>query len=175
MLRRSTLTIAAAAAMLVGCGAASQPQSQLRVASARCDDLSAPAVAEVYAPKKVIKVEPTYERRIITRGTTLQYVSGANLYVPAQPGMNEAYLERVLSCHAAGAATAGDHPNDPLRVSGIEHVDVASAGPTMRIAIKGTNAQAGKAIYQRSQAYRQPQGAVSVEQLSAAPGTHNAL
>lgn len=175
MAHRNAIKLIVAAAALVGCGAAAQPQTKLQVASARCADLSAQTVSEVYGPDKILKVEPTYERRIVTRGTTLQYVSGAHLYVPAERGMNEAYLERVLSCHAASTAAAGDHPNDPLRVAGIQHVDVAAAGPTMRIAIKGTNAQAGKAIYQRSQAYRQPQGQVSVEQLSAAPSRANAL
>ena len=161
MLHRSAITIAAAAAMLVGCGAAAQQQPQLRVAAARCSDLGADqGVASVFSPEKVMQVEPTYERRIVTRGTTVQYVSGARLYVPAEQGMNEAYLERVLSCHAASAPTASDHPNDPLRAAGIAHVDVEPAGPAMRIAIKGTSAATGKAIYQRSQAYQQKRGEV---------------
>jgi hypothetical protein len=152
---------------LVGCAAQStQRPSQLALSD--CASLSPnETVAALYSPGKVRSVEPTYKQQFLARAIQPRFVSGAALYVPAEPGMTSAYLQRALNCHAA--STASIHPNDPLRVAGVTTVTVSEAGPTMRISIQGEDRAAGKAIWERSQMLREQQAEVTVEQLSAAP------
>lgn len=156
-----------AALTLWGCAATQQPAGQTAlVAKADCAGLSDDAtVATLYRPGNIAKIEPTYRQEFHARAIQPVYVSGARLYVPAERGMTDVYLERVLSCHVTSAASA--QPNDPLRAGRIADVDVDERGPMMRIEITGTDRSAGKAIWERAQALYQQRGDVSVEQLSS--------
>lgn len=78
--------------------------------------------------------------------------------------MHEAYLERVLNCHAAQGSGPSQLANDPLRVPGVDRVAVNARGPLMRISVEGRDAKAGEAIWKSA---RSLHGQVSVEQLAA--------
>jgi hypothetical protein len=150
---------------LCACATASP---QPRIASANCAGLpSTGAVRELLAPGNIQSVEPIHTTQFLARAIQPTYVSGANLYVLAQPGLNEAYVERVLTCHAASGTAVSAH--DPLLAEGVTDVDVSAQGPTLRIAILGANRAAGKDILRRARALQQLRGEVSVEQLSALP------
>lgn len=167
----STVVAAGVACMVAGCGAASQSQAKSQVASSQCAGLtdSDRQVAALYAPGSIERVEPLQRKVFLARAIQPQYTAGARLYVPAQQGMSGPYLERVLSCHAASSADV--HPNDPLRVANIESVDVTTAGPRFVVTIAGADRAAGRAIWERAQALREPSTQVEVRQLSTAPST----
>jgi hypothetical protein len=162
------LVAVALTSSLVGCAA----QSALRpsqLALSDCATLNADqTVAALYSPGKVRSVEPTYKQQFLARAIQPRFVSGAALYLPAEPGVASAYLQRALTCHAA--STTSIHPSDPLRVAGVTTVTVSEAGPTMRISIQGDDRASGAAIWERAQILREQRGEVSVQQLSAAPG-----
>lgn len=173
MQKRAALIVATVAAMAAGC-AANQQQRGPQVAYANCAGLGADdTVAQLYSPGKITKIEPIQRTELLARAIQRKYVVGANMYVPAEPGMTPEYLERVLTCHAVSGA--GAHPNDPLHTLGVADVDVESAGPTLRVAITGVNRAAGKEIFQRARALHGQQGEVSVQQLSAAEPQRGAL
>jgi hypothetical protein len=144
---------------LAGC-ASGHPQGPTSVAMLDCANLTSPA-ADLYGPGKVKHVEPTYRQEFLARAIQPRRLVGANLYVPAEPGMTPAYAERVLACHASASGPA--QANDPLRVDGAK-VRVSMAGPSMRIAITGKTHDAGREIWQRAQTLVRDQ--VTVEQLS---------
>lgn len=155
--------------ILGGC-AASQSQAHSQVAASSCAGLSDVDrhVAELYAPGQIERVEPLQRREFLARSIERSYVAGAKLYVPAQQGVSQPYLERVLSCHAA--AQTSQHPNDPLRVTAIESIDVSTAGSRFVVSIAGANRSAGKEIWQRARALHDTSSQVEVRQLSATPG-----
>jgi hypothetical protein len=145
------------------------------VAMANCAGLPASqTAAELYSPEKISRVEPIIRTQLIARATKRRYVIGADLYLPAEPGLNEAYLERALSCRATSAAGSG-HPNDPLLAADVVDVDVTSVGPNMRVAIVGADREAGEAILQRARALRAGSADVTIQQLSSASPVRPAL
>lgn len=152
-----------------GCATAASPGAKTQLAGAQCSTLSNADqhIAALYAPGHVDRVEPVYRTQFFARSTVVRYVSGAKLYVPAQEGVTQAYLERVLTCHAASSAS--QHENDPLRVANVRDVDVASQGQRFVIQIEGADRASGKTIFERAQALHRPSGSVEVRQLSAAP------
>jgi hypothetical protein len=163
---KATVIAATIATLAAGC-AASHQQRGPQVAHASCAGLPADdTVSRLYGPGSITRVEPIQRTEFLARAIQRKYVIGANLYVPAEPGMTAPYLERVLSCHAV--SRSGAHPNDPLRAQGVADVDVDAAGPSLRITIMGNNRTAGAEILQRARALQGQQGDVSVQQLSAA-------
>jgi hypothetical protein len=97
-------------------------------------------------------------------------VVGVRLYVPAEYGMNRAYLERLLVCHAVAPPQLSDHPNDPLLSAGIVAVEIKEApGGEYEIAILMETRQAAQEVVGRARALTQRPGTVQVEQL-ADPG-----
>lgn len=162
------IVMAALAVVFAGCAgaAAQQPRTELATAG-QCsglDDIDQ-QVAELYA-NKISKVEPIHRTQFVARAIQPRYVAGAQLTVPAERGMTAAYLERTLSCHAA-ARTDAAHPNDPLRVEGVEDIDVEARGPSFRIAVTGLDRAAGKAIWQRARALEAQNTQVEVEQVAS--------
>lgn len=147
----------------LGCAAAQQPRPL--AARADCSGLDATALAGLYAPGKVMKVEPTYRQVFVARAIQPRFVSGAALYIPAERGMHEAYLERGLSCRAA-SLTRRD-AQDPFAVDGVTDIDVKATGAMMRVSITGADRAAGKEIWERARELRR-RGDVSVEQMAAA-------
>jgi hypothetical protein len=168
MQRRTQLWIGLACAALGACASA-QP-AHLAINRTDCAGVSSSAPIEaLYAPGNIKRIESIQRQQFLTRAIQPTYTAGVRLYVPAEPGMHPAYVERALSCHAAGGGAT--HPNDPLRARGVRDVDVAASGPLLRISIEGTDRTAGKAIWQRAQALHQQGTSVEVQQLSAATDT----
>ncbi|MDD9942947.1 MAG: hypothetical protein OXU20_18040 [Myxococcales bacterium] len=116
----------------------------------------------------VSQVRPIKREQFIARAIQRTHTVGAELYVPGQQGMNNVYLERMLTCHAASGMAAA-HPNDPLRSGGVDDVDVAAVGSNYRIAIVGRDRSAGDAIWQRARMLQPGSTDVQVEQIGAQP------
>lgn len=165
-MRQHSIVMAVGLALLAGCaGAQRAPQQVAGVQCGGIPDAERQALA-LYEPGNVERVEPIYRTEHIARAVQPRYVSGARLYVPAQQGQTQAYLERVLSCHAAGKGSA--HPNDPLTVANVRDIDVATRGARFVIEVEGANRTAGKEIWQRARALHDTSANVEVRQLSAA-------
>ena len=169
-MQRQGIVMAVGLALAIGgCSAAAQSRATPQVAGVQCGaitDLDR-HVAELYTPGNVSRVEPVYRTQFVARAVQPRYVSGAKLYVPAQQGVSQGYLERVLSCHEASQSSA--HPNDPLRVANVRDVDVQARGQRFVIQIEGADRKSGGEIYQRARALRDPATSVEVRQLSSAP------
>jgi len=166
------LGLACAAA---GCGASAQTRAHTQIAGANCSGLADAdrQVAELYAPGNVEQVEPLYREEFRARAIQYRYVAGAKLYVPASRGMNEAYLERLLSCHAASSSDV--HPNDPLQHARVKNVDVSTAGQRFVIAIEGRDRADGHEILNRARALHGQSTSVEVRQLSSASAAPSQL
>jgi hypothetical protein len=164
---RTNLLALASSLALVSCAATQKQPQPSRALAVDCSGLSGDAVSSVYAPGNIKKVKTLYRQEFIARAIQPVFVSGAELQIPAQPGMTDAYLERELSCHAAWGPRAGTHDAvDPLSVRGVDDVDVKSVGGTTRIAITSMDRDAAKQIVQHARSLAAG-GTVSVEQLSA--------
>lgn len=93
-------------------------------------------------------------------------VVGVILFIPAERGLNRAYLERLLYCHAVKPPALGEHPNDPLLASGIVSVDVTeSPGGEYQIKIVAESRAETEQLLQRTQALGRQTGSVQVHQL----------
>lgn len=166
-MRIGITTLAVGSALtFVGCAGGLEHQRTSPKLSVDCSGLTGNAVAQLYAPGTVQNVKPLYRREFRARAIQPVFVSGAELQIPAQAGMTDAYLERVLSCHAARSGAASEHAVDPLRVHGVENVDVRSKGPMTSISITSTDRAAAKQILQHARSLGES-GTVSVQQLSA--------
>ena len=154
------------AVALVGCAGAHSTQST-QVARADCRGLEAnEQVAALLAPGSVSNVQPVYRRSYPHRDVQPREIAGASMFVRAEPGMHPAYLERALSCHAASRTDALATANSPLRVEGVDDVDVSRAGPHVRVAITGADRRAADTILQRARSLEAPAGHVHVEQIA---------
>jgi hypothetical protein len=161
---------------MMGCGAAAT-QTPSTVSTHACSgvaDLDS-QVAAVYAPSAVTKVEALYTRpgvydqgRFPVRADRpSHHVEGAALYVPAPAQTSPAYLERALSCYAAGAGSSQQLGNDPLRVDGVKDIDVQAVGTALRIDIRAEGREAGHRVLE---AARVMQSNVGITQLAAGTG-----
>lgn len=143
------------------------PRSRPPIVASHCAGLSAEERREAAGyVSKVTAVAPVYlpDPRLILDHSNV--VTGVSLYMPAERGLNRAYLERLLSCHAVQPAQASDHPNDPLLAPGITSVDVVEAdGGQYRITIGFMRRREGEHILQRARALRQSSGSVRVQQV----------
>ena len=137
-------------------------------AGQRCEDLKSldQRVQKLLSAHSIARVEPAFHEVPHFAGPSPQFVEGAEIYIVAEADTNEAYVERTLSCHAVAGATPGQ-THDPFRVSGIRSISAESAGPTIRVSIRGIDRQAGEEIWRRTQALR-GMGGVHVQQLGAA-------
>ena len=150
------------------CGASTQQASTTVARGASCERVEnlEQQVARVYNLAHVRDAQPLYTQRFLARAIQPRELIGAELYVDAEPGVNQPYLQRLLSCHAAASGVA--HPNDPLRAANVRSLDVRVQGHQFVIAVTGANREAGREIWQKSQALLQSGGSVEVQQLSAA-------
>jgi hypothetical protein len=168
-MRQSMVMAFGVAVLASACGAASQRPETTTVAGVQCEGVDVgQQVAQLYAPGNVERVEPLYRTEVLARAIQPRFVSGARLYVPAQQGMTQGYLERVLSCHAASSSSA--HPNDPLHAANVRDVDVEARGQRFVIDIHGEGRSAGKDILERARSLRDGSSNVEVRQLSAGEG-----
>ncbi|MGD8861911.1 MAG: hypothetical protein PVI30_18010 [Myxococcales bacterium] len=172
MTNRMKLGLVISVAVLAGCAANTSQQGSSTAISHNCagiEDVSG-QVADLYA-NKVSAVKPVHEKIFLARAIQPEVVTGAELYVPAEPGMSGAYLDRLMSCHA-GSGVASAHPNDPVRVAGVERVDVDEVGSNYRITVTGEDREAGRAIWRSAEQLGRSGGSVRVQQLAAAiPGS----
>lgn len=169
-MRKNSVFIGFCLALAVGgCGAAAQTQTSSRLAGVQCASLSDVdrQVAQILAPENVERVEPVYRTEFLARAIHNRYVVGADLHVPAQAGMSQGYVERVLTCHAA--AHADGQSSDPLTVANLRDVDVTPHGQRLVIRIEGSDRASGKAVWERARALHERSTNVEVRQLSAAP------
>lgn len=169
-MRKNSVFIGVCLALAVGgCGASSQTQASSQLAGVQCASLADVdrQVAEILAPANIDRVEPVYRTEFLARAIQNRYVVGADVHVPAQQGMSQGYVERVLTCHAA--AHADGQSNDPLTVANLRDVDVTPRGQRFVIRIEGSDRASGKAVYERARALHERSTNVEVRQLSAAP------
>ena len=152
-----------------GCGAAAQTQTSSQLAGVQCASLSDVdrQVAEILAPGNIERVEPVYRTEFVARAIQNRYLAGADVLVPAQQGMSQGYVERVLTCHAAAHAAAPSA--DPLTVANLRDVAVSPRGQRLVIRIEGSDRASGKAVWERARALHDRATNVEVRQLSAAP------
>lgn len=155
---------------------ASSPAEPSVAATSACAGLpnaQAEAVS-LYQPGVMYAASPVEEKVFIARAIQPVRTFGADVYVRAQKGMTEQYLERVLSCHTASGVAA--HPNDPLHPSEgrIAELSVRSAGDSLAIRIIGDSPSTGQEILQRARSVTSSGAEVTVEQLaSTAPGVRS--
>lgn len=168
------VVVSVAGLAATGCAATQHPATTV-AATASCERIAdlEQQVARVYDADRVRHVAPVYRSKFLARAIQPRYIAGAELYLDAEPGVTQPYLQRMLSCHAAGDSAA--HPNDPLRAANVEAVNVRVQGHRFVVAVTGADAQAGKQIWQRAEALRTPAARVEVQQLSAATQSATAL
>jgi hypothetical protein len=173
MIKHTTLGIALSAAVLGGCAGSTQARTTVSAANQRCStlgDVSA-QVSDLYA-NNVTSVKRVRETLFLARALQPEYTAGAEIFVLGEQGMNEAYLDRLMTCHASAGAAAAQ-PNDPLHVRGIERIDVNAAGSHFRVSVTSTDRSAGKAIWQRAEQLEG--GSVEVRQLAASHASSERL
>ena len=154
------------------CGAGAHSVNATTVASgASCNRVAnlEQQVSQIYDTARVRHAAPLYTTRFVARAIQPRELIGAELYVDAEPGMNQPYMERVLSCYAAAGSFA--HPNDPLAAANIRDLDVRVQGHQYVISVTGADRHAGKEIWQRAAALLESGGRIEVQQLSAADST----
>lgn len=173
---RSVLIAFGAMLSMVGCATTSSQQlADNHSAGRRCEaikDLDQ-RVQTLLSSSSIDRVEPAYHEVPHFAGPRPLFVEGASIYILAENNVNEAYIERALSCYAA-SANAQALSEHPLRASGIRSISARSAGQTFRVSILGIDRAAGEEIWKRTQAL-DAGGKVEVRQLSSAPTHSNSL
>lgn len=168
----------------MGCAALGERPASAVASTELCAGLQAveQQVIALYEEGGVIDAAPIHARgnaalpstRAGLRGAP-RYVVGASLYVPAPPGMGEAYAERLLTCHAFASATPGSDPADPLAVRGVQSVVVRRRGPTLAIQVVGEDAASGEGIWLRARRLRDQPMEVEVRQISQSDAAETSL
>jgi hypothetical protein len=106
-----------------------------------------------------------YRTQFLARAAQPRFVAGAQLTLPAEHGVTQPYLQRVLGCYAA--SDSGLHPNDPLAHPNVHTVRVESRGGSFVVEVTGRDNTSAKQIWERAKALTAP-GSVEIQQLSAA-------
>ena len=143
------------------------------IAASRCSGLSSEELSEASEYLlRYTRIRPLYPKDgtfLIQQrymGDNPGLVVGVEIYVPGERGMNRAYVERLLSCHAVAPPALVDHPNDPLLAPGIIAVSVEEAdGGEYRISIRTETNQQARALAERTRMLRAASGSVSVQQI----------
>lgn len=173
--RRITLTLIGTLLAVAGCATTSQVASH-QVTGTRCESITDldQRVHQLLAASNIEHVTPAYHQVPHFDGPKPLYIEGAEIYIPAEAGINEAYLERALSCYAAAqSGTASAH--HPLRAAGIRSISARESGQNFRVTIRGADRKAGEEIWKRAQALRNASGTIEIRQLSGAPSQTSAL
>jgi hypothetical protein len=159
--------ILALGALTMACSHAEQRPAE--VATAGCAQLE-PGHAEktFYKPGQVYAARPVKERQVIARAHQPERTVGAELYMHAQPGLTQEYLQRSLACHSVAGRPA--HPNDPLHLANgsLKRLTVRSVGSNFVVKAIGDSPQAGREIWQRARSFTAPGSEVTAEQLATA-------
>jgi len=164
---KTIVTAAGLSLATLGCGTTLQQPSASRASELQCArvDDAGPALSA----GTVYRAEPIHYTRVYAGGPQPDYVIGAKLYLPAEPGQSEASLERAMSCQLA-SGRAGAHPSDPLGAEGVRHVHVASAGSSFEVSIMGSDARSGEAVWQRARALAAQVGIQQVASSGSSSG-----
>lgn len=102
---------------------------------------------EIYSVSKIRHASPLYAERFVARAIQPRVLVGAKLFLDAEPGLTQPYLERVLSCRARA-----EDPLDPLRVQNADEVSVGVQGPYFVIYARGADRASAREIWRRAQA-----------------------
>lgn len=162
--------------LAAGCATTSHQTASHQVAGTRCASLSDldERVHQLLAASNIERVTPAYHEVPHFDGPKPLYVEGAEIYIPAEQGLNEAYVERALSCYAASASGTGQ-AHHPLRADGIRSISAREAGQALRVTIRGVDRKAGEEIWKRTQALRNPAGTIEIRQLSSTSARTSAM
>jgi hypothetical protein len=174
--KRFALITLGAMLAAAGCATTSQQLASERVTGTRCESITNldQRVQQLLAASNIERVTPAYLEVPHFDGPKPLYVEGAEIYIPAEAGINEAYLERALSCYAA-ASSASDQSQHPLRADGIRSISARESGQTFRVSIRGVDRKAGQEIWKRTQALRNTSGTIEIRQLGSAPAQSSAM
>jgi hypothetical protein len=166
--RRIALITLGAVLGVAGCASSSEQVARNRITGTQCEALTDldQRVQQLLTPSNIERVEPAYYEVPHFAGPRPLYVAGADIYIPAEAGINQAYLERVLSCYAASSSRE-DHAHDPLRAQGIRSISARESGQTFRVSIRGVDQASGKEIWKRAQALRKPAATIEIRQLGS--------
>lgn len=174
-MKSAVATTFAACALTLACASGTPAPEQVAAHSA-CDRVAPPSetLGAFYTPGNVYSAKQAKEDMFIGRASVPVRVTGADLYVHAQPGFDETYAERVLRCHAATRQAA--HPNDPLvpEAGRVTDVTVRSAGDALVVRVVGENSATAEEIWQRARAFVSS-GSVSVQQIAGGTGVSSNL
>lgn len=173
---RIHLTLVGAVLAAAGCATTSHELASHQVAGTRCASITNldQRVDQLLAASNIERMAPAYHEVPHFDGPRPLYIEGAEIYIPAEAGINEAYLERALSCYAAADGGAGQ-AHHPLRAPGIRSISARESGQTFRVSIRGVDRKAGAEIWKRAQALRNASGTIEIRQLSGAPSQNSAM
>lgn len=163
---RSTLWMLGLGAVTMACSQAEQRPAE--VATTGCAQLEAGHAEQAfYKPGQVYAARPVKERQFIARAHQPERTVGAELYLHAQPGLTQEYLQRSLACHSASGRAA--HSNDPLHPGSgsLKSLTVRSVGSNFVVKAIGDSPQTGKEIWQRARSFAAPSSEVTAEQLAS--------
>jgi hypothetical protein len=165
-------TALAAALSVSGCATTSNQVASQRVSGTRCEALTNldQRVQQLLSANNIVRLEPAYRMTPHFDGPKPAYVEGVAIYIPADAGVTEAYVERALSCHAASSGRA--LPSDPFRVDGVRSITANEVRQTIRVDILGVDREAGERIWHTAQGLS---ARVEVRQLSSAPSQSDAM
>lgn len=174
--KRFALIAAGVLLAATGCATTNQQAASQHVTGTRCDSLTDldQRVHQLLAASNIERVTPAYHHVPHFDGPKPLYIEGAEIYIPAEAGINEAYLERALSCYAASRSGTAQ-PHHPLRADGIRSISARESGQTFRVSIRGVDRKAGEEIWKRSQALRNASGTIEIRQLSSGPSQSRTL
>lgn len=166
-MKRPLIGLVALSAVFAAACASTSPTPNV-ASTAACEQLgnSNTALEAFYRPGNVYSAHKAENDMFIGRASIPKQLVGAELSMHAQPGVDDAYMQRVLSCHAASGHSA--HPNDPLVPDHgrVAEVDVSSSGDSLRIRVTGSDRATAESIWRRAQAFAAESGAVRVEQVA---------
>ncbi len=163
-MRGAILSLCLGALLAVaGCGTSTSRQEarSASVARAGCSVIDPQAAASFYKGN-VHAARPIYGPEHHGK-VILRRLEGAELAVPATPGMTAQYLQRALTCHAM-SETQALHTNDPLKPQGgVDVVRVRSMDGRFVVSIVSQDADAARDIWARAEAFAAGDSRVDVQ------------
>lgn len=173
----TTPFITLALSLTLGGCASTGASSPTVAAGAACSQVAAndPTLAAFYEPGAIRNARELRRTEFLARAIQPTRTVGAELQVHARPGMTAEYLQRALSCHAAGSAPR--HPNDPLHPSqgAVAELTVRSSGTAFTVSVRGDSYDTGKEIWNRAESFAAQSTSSAVEQVAVADSARSGL
>ncbi|MEO8905578.1 MAG: hypothetical protein ABI627_29005 [Polyangiaceae bacterium] len=111
------------------------------------------------------------EEKVVTGKNSREKLVGATTVFRATPGMTAEWLQRVVDCHVARAASVGHAMPEmdycPLALNNIESAKVGSAGDGFSITVRSEDPATAEAILKRSQGLSSAKSASAAEARQA--------